>query len=185
MLKLIVLAVCLSLPSIFFADRDIKKTPSQWQTIQATLSLTTQEISSIEKQVGPLSDFMLDDLTKAVTNMKSRHMKSSEPLPLDALIADPKHHTILIENEYFRILWATINVGESGNFHTHQWPSIFLVTSAQTNGITHKLDGSMIEEPWEEPGVYEFDAQTEPLKFTNSGPHDFRALAIELKQTLP
>jgi quercetin dioxygenase-like cupin family protein len=48
---------------------------------------------------------------------------------MDALIAAPKNHRILFENDSVRILEVTLLPGEKEPFHHHQRPSIFIVTS--------------------------------------------------------
>jgi hypothetical protein len=45
------------------------------------------------------------------------------PDELDALIASPKHHKLLFENEFIRVLDTNIPPGEITNVHTHQFPS--------------------------------------------------------------
>ncbi|WP_158587664.1 hypothetical protein [Algoriphagus lacus] len=42
------------------------------------------------------------------------------PEKLDALAADPKHHTLLLENEFVRVLETIIFPGEITAIHTHQ-----------------------------------------------------------------
>lgn len=90
----------------------------------------------------------------------------------------------MIENQYFCILWATLNVGEKSNFHTHQWPHILLMVSLPITGVTHKKYGTSIKEEWD-LDIEESQGEAEPLAFTNCGPHNFEALVVELKQTLP
>jgi len=45
------------------------------------------------------------------------------PMEQDALIAAPKHHTLLYENEFVRVIDANIPAGETTALHTHQFPA--------------------------------------------------------------
>ncbi len=47
------------------------------------------------------------------------------PEELDALIAAPKHHTLILENEKMRLLDTKIPVGETVPVHTHKWPGVY------------------------------------------------------------
>jgi hypothetical protein len=48
----------------------------------------------------------------------------SWPPTLDALIAAPKHHTLLYENDRVRALDVYIAPGDTVPLHTHCWPSL-------------------------------------------------------------
>src|SRR5574338_1688506 len=47
----------------------------------------------------------------------------SWPEHLDAMIAAPGHHDLLLENEVVRVLDSLLKPGESTPVHTHRWPS--------------------------------------------------------------
>lgn len=47
------------------------------------------------------------------------------PAELDALIAAPKHHTLILENDRVRLLDTRIPVGETVPVHTHRWPGVY------------------------------------------------------------
>lgn len=51
------------------------------------------------------------------------------PPALDALIAAPQHHRLLMENERVRVLETHIGPGETTALHTHCWPSSLYVIS--------------------------------------------------------
>jgi quercetin dioxygenase-like cupin family protein len=61
------------------------------------------------------------------------------PADFDALIAAPRHHTLLIENERVRVLRTLIPPGETTAVHTHPSPSVI-----HTLSFSHYLrrDGS-------------------------------------------
>lgn len=47
------------------------------------------------------------------------------PDELDALIAAPKHHTLIFENERVRMLDTRIPPGDIVPVHTHRWPAVY------------------------------------------------------------
>ena len=51
------------------------------------------------------------------------------PDDLDALVAAPDHHRLLLENEHVRVLETVIAAGEMTAVHTHRWPSVEYVVS--------------------------------------------------------
>ena len=46
------------------------------------------------------------------------------PQELDALIAAPGHHRLLMENDSVRVLETRVEPGETVPVHTHQWPGV-------------------------------------------------------------
>jgi hypothetical protein len=51
------------------------------------------------------------------------------PDSLDAVVAAPAHHTVLLENAQVRVLDTRIVPGDTVPLHTHRWPSVLLVLS--------------------------------------------------------
>jgi hypothetical protein len=58
-------------------------------------------------------------------------MSSVSPWPpdLDALVAAPKQHRLLLENARVRVLDTRIEPGERTPVHTHQWPAVHSIVS--------------------------------------------------------
>ncbi len=52
------------------------------------------------------------------------------PSDLDALIAAPEHHALVLENEHVRVLETILPPGERTAVHTHCWPATQYVKSA-------------------------------------------------------
>jgi quercetin dioxygenase-like cupin family protein len=48
---------------------------------------------------------------------------------LDALVAAPAHHHLLLENERVRVLETRIEPGDATPVHTHRWPNVQYVLS--------------------------------------------------------
>src|SRR6516225_3947373 len=51
------------------------------------------------------------------------------PASLDALVAAPRNHRKIFENDRVRILEAWIARGETVPVHTHRWPGVLLLQS--------------------------------------------------------
>jgi hypothetical protein len=56
-------------------------------------------------------------------------MSSPWPASLDALVAAPRQHHLLLENERVRVLDTRIEPGDTTPIHTHQWPAVHYVLS--------------------------------------------------------
>jgi len=51
------------------------------------------------------------------------------PDSLDALVAAPDHHTLLLENERVRVVRTRILRGQIVPVHTHRWPGVLIITA--------------------------------------------------------
>ena len=49
------------------------------------------------------------------------------PDSLDAIIAAPQNHKVVLENERVRVLEVTVQPGEREPVHGHKWPSVMYV----------------------------------------------------------
>jgi hypothetical protein len=109
------------------------------------------------------------------------------PPELDAVIAAPDNHKVLMENDQVRVLEVTIAPGELENLHHHRWPSVLYITEAG-HFIDRNADGEVILDTREMDGPL-------PLPLTMwkdpEAPHSvenlsttqrIRLLRIELKQ---
>jgi len=62
---------------------------------------------------------------------------------LDAVIAAPDNHKILMENEKVRVLEVTLLPGEIEEVHYHRWPSVLYIQEAG-DFIDYDGDGNII-----------------------------------------
>jgi hypothetical protein len=62
---------------------------------------------------------------------------------LDAVIAAPKIHKVLFENDHVRLLEVTIHAGEKEPMHGHRYPSVFALDAPQPALDNEELDGKM------------------------------------------
>lgn len=107
------------------------------------------------------------------------------PDELDALVAAPEHHSLLLENERVRVLETLIPPGETTAVHTHRWPNVQYVVSS-TDFIRRDGEGSVLldtragggaETPathWSEP--------LPPHSIENLGERDLHVIMVELKE---
>jgi hypothetical protein len=65
-----------------------------------------------------------------VTNTGADQQSWSWPDSLDALVAAPGHHKLLLENEGVRLLEVRIPAGEFFPVHKHRWPRVIFTVSA-------------------------------------------------------
>ena len=101
---------------------------------------------------------------------------------MDALVAAPAHHTLLLENERVRVLETRIAPGETVPLHTHRWPSVLyvliwsdIVRRDETGTITLDTRGQPPPQPtlWSDP--------LPPHTLQNVGTREIRIISIELK----
>jgi hypothetical protein len=50
---------------------------------------------------------------------------------LDAVVAAPKHHKVVFENERLRVLEVTLESNDEEPIHHHRWPSVFVFDQMQ------------------------------------------------------
>lgn len=108
------------------------------------------------------------------------------PPELDAVIAAPDNHTVLLENDHVRVLEVQLAPREVEALHHHRWPSVLYVMEA-VHFIDRDADGRVIVDTREMGGL-------PPLPFTMwkdaEAPHSvenlsdapIRLVRVELKQ---
>lgn len=77
------------------------------------------------------------------------------PGELDAVVAAPKNHKILLENDKVRVLEVTLLPGEKEPLHHHQWPSTLYIMSAG-DFVDYDSKGNVIldSRKFPEPSTY-------------------------------
>lgn len=98
------------------------------------------------------------------------------PADLDAVIAAPKNHKILMENEKVRVLEVFLSPGETEPLHHHQWPSVLYIQEAG-DFIDYDGNGNVIFDSREAP----------PLQFPLTMWKDSEAphAVVNLSKTIP
>jgi quercetin dioxygenase-like cupin family protein len=106
------------------------------------------------------------------------------PDQLDALVAAPKYHSLLFENEFVRVLDTNVAPGETVPLHTHCWPSTLYILSwsdfIRRNGEGKiVVDSRRISKPAQGSAVW-----SEPLTahtLENVGVTELRVISVEMK----
>lgn len=111
---------------------------------------------------------------------------ASWPAELDAVIAAPENHKVLLENDHVRVLEVTLRPGEVEPLHSHRWPSVlhiqqaghFLDRDAEGNVIFDSREAPPLELPltmWKGP-----EAPHSPVNLSEDT--EIRLIRVELKQ---
>jgi hypothetical protein len=108
------------------------------------------------------------------------------PDSLDAVVAAPEHHSVILENDRVRVLDARVEAGDTVPLHTHRWPGVqyllrvadFLRRDGNGNvlvdsrGMDLPKDGPLVL--WSEP--------LPPHTLENVGDRPIHAFVVELKE---
>jgi hypothetical protein len=110
-------------------------------------------------------------------------MHPSELDSLDAVVAAPRFHRVLLENESVRVLDTVVPPGETVPLHTHRWPAVLYILS-WSDCVRRDADGCVTMDSrgssapadalWSEP----LPAHT----LENVGGRELRVIAVEQKQ---
>ncbi len=112
-------------------------------------------------------------------------VSESWPDSLDALVAAPKHHALLLEDDRVRVLYTTIPAGDVVPLHTHRWGGVAYVQS-WSHFIRRDERGNVLfdsREGGEPPTVpcAQWMAPLPPHTVENLGPREISILIVELK----
>ncbi len=106
------------------------------------------------------------------------------PEALDALIAAPRHHKLLFENDVVRVLDTCIAPGETTPLHIHCWPASLYILSA-SDFVRRGEDSAIILDSRTIPpvaaGTALWSAPLGPHTLENVGDTELRVIAVELK----
>jgi hypothetical protein len=118
--------------------------------------------------------------------MESSMSKQQDwPDELDALVAAPKYHSLLFENESVRVLDTNVPAGKTVPLHTHRWPSTLYLLS-WSDFIRRDRDGNVVVDSrtvskpvqgsavWSEPLA--------PHTLENVGDKELHVISVELKK---
>jgi hypothetical protein len=105
------------------------------------------------------------------------------PDSLDALMAAPKHHTLLFQNERVRVLETRIARGDTTPVHTHRWPSA-IHTLSSSDFIRRDGNGKILLDTRSARSKLPEFAWSDPLpphSIENVGGAEIRLIMVELK----
>ena len=105
------------------------------------------------------------------------------PPELDALIAAPKHHRLILENDKIRMLDTIIPVGDTVPVHTHRWPGVYH-TLQFSHFIRRDGEGNVLFDSRtlkSEMASAAFLENLPPHSVENVGGTDIHLISVELK----
>ena len=107
------------------------------------------------------------------------------PDSLDAMVAAPEHHEVLLENERVRVLDSRIKAGETVPVHTHRWASVLYILGT-SDFIRYDTEGNAVfdsrtKESSIEAGTVTWSAPLSAHSVENVGNTEIRVISIELK----
>jgi len=110
---------------------------------------------------------------------------NSWPEELDAMIAAPDHHEVLLENERVRVLVSLLKPGDATPVHTHRWPAVLHILGA-SHFVRYDSKGNPIFDSREsgsmgEIGQTVWSPPLAPHFVKNVGDREIRVISVELK----
>ena len=105
---------------------------------------------------------------------------------LDAVVAAPKNHKVVLENDKVRVLEVTVQPGEREPVHAHKWSSVLYVMEEE-NIRDYDADGNVIydtktdKNPMKTPYTIWMEPQA-PHSVENLSKKPLRLMRVELKQ---
>lgn len=107
------------------------------------------------------------------------------PDSLDALVAAPAHHTLLLENDRVRVIHTHIPPGALVPLHTHRWPAVAYVMIG-SDFIRRDHENKVLFDSRQSPSPPKFPVTQwldplPPHTIENIGHSDISILIVELK----
>lgn len=104
---------------------------------------------------------------------------------LDAVVAAPKHHRVLLENDRVRVLETIIRPGEQTALHAHAWSAHLYIISwsdfERFDAAGQVISRSSDLERAPDAGASLWSAPLPPHSFRNVGTQNFHVITTELK----
>jgi len=126
---------------------------------------------------------------RAVSDTEISTISESWPWPdsLDALVAAPQHHTLLLEDDRVRVLLTTIPAGDIVPLHTHRWSGVAYLQSC-SHFIRRDEHGEVLfdsRKAGELPRVpcAQWMPPLPPHTVENLGPREISMLIVEVKRS--
>jgi hypothetical protein len=114
--------------------------------------------------------------------------KAEWPWPdsLDAVIAAPQYHRLVLENDRVRVLDTRIPAGDIVPVHTHRWPAIYY-TISPGDFVRRDGEGKVLFDSRSVPGMLSASAANyieclPPHSVENVSAGEIHLISVELKQ---
>jgi len=107
------------------------------------------------------------------------------PDSLDAVVAAPDHHSVLLENDQVRVLEARVEGGDTVPVHVHRWPAVQYIVSF-ADFVRRDADGKLLTDsraidlPRGKPFVL-WSEPVAPHTLENVGVELIHVIVVELK----
>ena len=106
------------------------------------------------------------------------------PASLDAMVAAPDHHEVLLENDRVRVLDSRLKPGDATPVHTHRWPAVLQIVGT-SDFVRYDPEGNVIFDSREsdEMGIGQtvWSPPLAPHFVRNVGDNEIRVISIEIK----
>ena len=107
------------------------------------------------------------------------------PDALDAMVAAPDHHEVVLENERVRVLDSRIKPGDTVPVHTHRWASVLYILGT-SDFIRYDNEGNAVfdsrtKESSIVAGTVTWSPPLRAHSVENVGNTDIRVVSVELK----
>ena len=106
------------------------------------------------------------------------------PDELDAVIAAPKHHKLVLENERVRVLDTHIPAGDIVPVHTHRWPAVYF-TISPGHFVRRDGEGKLLYDTRVDPNPTAVPARfidcLPPHSVENVGETEIHLISFEMK----
>jgi len=107
------------------------------------------------------------------------------PESLDAMVAAPEHHEVLLENERVRVLDSRIKPGDTVPVHTHRWASVLYILGT-SDFIRYDNEGNAVfDSRTKESSIVAGTVTWSPPLLAHSvenvGDTEIRVVSVELK----
>lgn len=111
--------------------------------------------------------------------------RGSERNDLDAVVAAPEHHRVLLENESVRVLETRIEPGEVVKLHTHRWPAAYYIL-AWSDFVRRDEGGAVVLDSRAagvsmKPGQAMWSEAMGPHTLENVGRSAMHVISVEVK----
>jgi hypothetical protein len=107
------------------------------------------------------------------------------PDSLDALMAAPDHHKLVLENDLVRVLDTHIPAGDVVPVHTHRWPAVYYTISAgefvRRDGEGKVLLDTRTHPSFQDQPLGRFIECLPPHSVENVGDSEIHLISVEIK----
>lgn len=110
---------------------------------------------------------------------------------LDAVVAAPRHHRVIFENDKLRVLEVTLAPRDEEPLHHHRWSSVFVLDSIHGDVHDFSPDGTQLPpsrdvmraiETWDGESSLVVHMAPQPLgRVLNKGDKTVHGIRIEIK----